>query len=73
MSEQQFRRGDTVSWPKANYLMYVTSVTPGGFVTTDAWASIDPAELTLVKPVEDKYDALMDVIGRALKERPQRP
>lgn len=68
MTGLQFRRGDTVRWSEVSYAMYVTVVTSKG-VTTDAWSEIDPAELTLVTPVEDKYDSLLNSIGTALKER----
>lgn len=62
----QFRRGDTVRWPEVDYDMYVTLV-DGDKVTTDAWAEISANALTLVEPVEDKYDALNERIAIASK------
>jgi hypothetical protein len=69
MTARQFRRGDTVRWGLWDGDMYVTTVDADRGVTTDAWSEIDPAQLVLVEAVEDKYDALLDSIGRALKER----
>lgn len=68
MTAFQFRRGDTVRWSEVDYPMYVSVVTAEG-VTTDSWSDINPVELALVAPVEDKYEALLDSIGHALKER----
>jgi hypothetical protein len=64
----QFRRGDTVRWPEVDYEMYVT-VVDGDKVTTDAWADIPAAELTLVYPVEDRYETLYEEVSIAIKER----
>lgn len=64
----QFRRGDTVRWPEVDYDMYVTHVDHDK-VTTDAWSEIPADELTLIKPVDEKYDNLLRTIGLAIKER----
>ncbi|MBT1542460.1 hypothetical protein KK103_11860 [Curtobacterium flaccumfaciens pv. flaccumfaciens] len=68
LSTTQFRRGDTVRHRDIDYDMYVTATDAAGNVTTDAWSALNAADLELVRPVEDKYDVLMESVARGVKE-----
>lgn len=73
MSATDYRRGDTVHWnhPDVDYDMYVVATSgDGALVTTDSWARIPARELTLVEPVEDKYDRLVEQVAMRNKRVP---
>lgn len=66
MSATDYRRGDTVRWNHSDvdYDMYVVATSgDGALVTTDSWARIPATELTMIEPVEDKYDRLNEQIA----------